>query len=130
MPALQHAGPRQERAATERLLGGEVVLDGGAIRLEREVGEGQERLVLAREGEAAGKDGVEQALVADLVDGERHSPGPIADRESEGAPKRGQRPALEPLEQVGQGRVAGRAMPVGRDGRVGHLERPCSAWPK
>ena len=52
LPPGERLDPCQERASDQRLLRGEVVLNGGAIGFERQVGQGQQRLVLAGKGES------------------------------------------------------------------------------
>ena len=42
VPALKCAGSGKKRAAAERILGGQVVLDGHAVGLERQIGEGEQ----------------------------------------------------------------------------------------
>ena len=100
------------------------MLDGRAVGLEREIGEGEERLVLAGEREPAAEDGVEQALVADLVHRQHQPVGTFAEGDREGATQRREGLVAQPGESIREGRAAALDIPVGgqRAGLV-HLER-------
>ena len=101
------------------------MLDGGAVGLDGNVGQREERLVLAGEREAAPEHGVEQALVADLVDREDDAVRAVAERQRERATERGDGLVPQAREPLGQGGAATLDVPVRRH-RAGlvHLERP------
>ena len=133
---LEHlAGPDradagEERLAVQRGLGGEVVLDGGSVRLQRDVGEGEQGLVLAREDEAVAEDGVVEALEPHVVHREPHAPGGAAQGQRERAAQAGQRGRPVLGEPVRQSRLVARDVPVRRHRRAIDLERAMLGLPE
>ena len=130
--ALERAHARQKRASAERILGGQVVLDGGAVGLPGEVSEGEQRLVLAGESESAPEHRVEQALVADLVHRQHEPIGSLAQgdaRMSRAAPPGPRGPAARTARET-QRRHPERSSRSPLAVRSSTSNGRCDAWPR